>query len=121
VHPIYHRYVKVKEEEMRKLLIAMLALSTLAWAHGGKKTDNQSRAGSDWYQATLNSQVDQSVRLNQTVSPAATAFAERGPAPSGTPPAMAGRAGAQDDFYNQKIQIQSEVNRRDLNALKKAP
>ncbi len=88
---------------MRKLLIAMLALSTLAWAHGGKKTDNQSR------------------RLNQTVSPAATAFAERGPAPSGTPPAMAGRAGAQDDFYNQKVQIQSEVNRRDLNALKKAP
>lgn len=105
---------------MRKLLlVAMVALSTLAWAHGAKKTD-QSRSGNDWYNQMLAAQVDQRVRLNQTISPAATAFAERGPAPSGTPPAMAGRAGAQDDFYNQKVQIQSEVNRRDLNALKGA-
>ena len=106
---------------MRKLLlVAMVALSTLAWAHGAKKTD-QSRSGNDWYNKVLAAQVDQRVRLNQTISPAATAFAEREPASFQQPGSMAARQGGRgEDWYDQKVKTQSEVNRRDLNALKGA-
>ena len=102
---------------MRKLLlVAMLALTTMAWAHGAKKTD-QTKAGNDWYQAMLDRHVDQQVKLNQTVSPAATE-----PAAFQAPSSMAAREGDRgEDFYNQKIRIQSEVSRRDLSALKSAP
>ena len=106
---------------MRKLLlIAMLGLSTLAWAHGAKNMKQQSQAGNDWYQTTLNAQVDQSVRVNQSVSPAATAFAERESFQQ--PGSMAARQGGQgEDWYDQKIKTQSEVNRRDLSAIKSTP
>ena len=106
---------------MRKLLlIAMLALSTLAWAHGAKKTDHQSsRAGNDWYQAMLNTQIDQSVRLNKTTGPPAIAFSENAPAQFQTPSAMAARQGGKgEDFYNQRVKIASEVHQRDLDAKK---
>ena len=105
---------------MRKLLlVAMLAISTLAWAHGAKKTDQTSQAGQNWYQAMLDRNVDQRVKLNQTISPAATAFAERETFQQ--PGSMAAQqGGTAGDFYDQKVQIQSEVNRRDLGALKSA-
>ena len=106
---------------MRKLLIVVLALSTFAWAHGAKTDQSRSSAGNDWYQAMLNSQVDQSVRLNQSISPTATAFAEREAAPFQQPPSIAApQAGGGEDWYNQKLKIQNELNLRDLNVLKGA-
>jgi len=99
---------------MRKvLLIAMLALSTLAWAHGAKKGD-QARAGNDWYQAQLNSQVNSFVAVNQAVAPSPTSE----PASFQAPGSMAAPGGGSDDWYNQKIKSASDVNRRDLSALK---
>jgi hypothetical protein len=105
---------------MRKLLlIVMLGLSTLAWAHGAKNMKQQSQTGNDWYQAQLNSQIDSSVRFNQTIAPSATAFAEREPGAFQQPSSMAAReGGGGDDWYNQKLKIQNEVNRRDLQSLK---
>lgn len=103
---------------MRKLLIVVLALSTVAWAAGKHGATKSKHAGGDWYQATLNVQCDQFVRLNQTIAPTATAFAER---ESFQPPAMAARGVRGEDWYNQKVMIQSEVSQRELKALKNAP
>jgi hypothetical protein len=103
---------------MRKLfLIALLALSTLAWAKGKDHLKSQS-SGNDWYNHQLSAEVNKSVRVNQTISPSATAFAERESFGGQRPGAMAGRTGGGEDFYNQKVAIQSEVSRRDLAALK---
>ena len=104
---------------MRKLLlIGMLAVSTLAWAHGAKKGGDQSRAGNDFYQATLNTQVEQFVRLNKTGTPS-SALAEN--APFQAPGSMAARQGAGgDDWYNQRLKIATDVRQRDLGALKGA-
>ncbi len=106
---------------MRKfVLIGMLALSTMVWARGAQKSGgHQSSGGKDWYQATLNTQIDQSVRLNQAgaASPAVQ-FSENEPAAFKTPPAMAARGAGGDDWYNQKIKIANGVHQRDLGALK---
>ncbi len=110
---------------MRKLLlIAMLAVSTMAWAHGAKKMDNQTRsdAGTDWYQAKLNPQIDQFVRLNkpEVIQSPSVAFSENKPVSFETPGSMAARQGG-SDWYDQKVKIAAEVNRSDLEALKNAP
>ena len=104
---------------MRKLLlIAMLALSTLAWAKGKDHLKSQS-GGGDWYNQTLASAVDDRVRINQTISPSQTAFAEGESFSGPQPGSMAASTGGGEDFYNQKVAIQSEVSRRDQAALKK--
>ena len=101
---------------MRKLFIIVLALSTFAWAHGAKKTDQtRSGAGNDWYQAMLNSQTDHFVRQNQAITSTTAAAAEN--ATFQTPGSMAARQGG-EDWYNQKVAIQSDLSRKELNSLK---
>ena len=110
---------------MRKLLlIAMLVLSTLAWAQksGSHLGKGQTQRSGDWYNQTLAAQADQFTRINATQSPSATAFKEQenfsGPLPSSM---AASNPGLQsEDSYNQKVAIQAEVSRRDLAATKKA-
>jgi hypothetical protein len=107
---------------MRKLLlIAMLVLSTLAWAEKGShlgKGQKTQQSGS--YNQILAAQADQFTRINATQSPSATAFKEQenfsGPQPGSMAASNPGVQG--EDWYNQKIAIQSEVSRRDLAANK---
>ena len=108
---------------MRKLLIAVLALSTMAWAHGAKKTDQtRSGAGTDWYQAMLNPQINNWSALNkpEVIEPPSVAFSENKPAPFETPASMAARQGG-SDFYDQKVKVAAEVNQQDLGALRTEP
>ena len=105
---------------MRKLLILVLAFSTFAWAHGAKKTDQSRAAGNDWYQATLNREIDHSVAVNKTTEAPSVAFSEN-PAGFQTPASMAARQGGQgSDWYDQRVKIANDVNLRDLHALKMA-
>src|SRR6266496_3437490 len=111
-----------RRTHMRKLLlIAMLVLSTLAWAqksgsHMGKgqRSDLQTQQSGDWYNQTLAAQADQFTRINATQAPSAIAFEEQENLGVAQPGSMAAAPGSQgQDFYNQKLAIQSEVSRRD--------
>ena len=103
---------------MRKLLlIAMLALSTLAWAKGKDHLNSQS-SGNDWYNQRLSVAVNDQIRFNQTVSPSQNAFTEHENFTGPQPGSMAANTRGGDDWYNQKIAIAAEVNRRDLTAHK---
>ena len=107
---------------MRKLLlIAMLALSTLAWAKGKDHLQSQ-KGGADWYNQQLAVQVDQFVRLNQAIPLSGTAIAEREPFSGQQPGAMAAPQGSGSrDTIARGVANDSEINRRNLEALKNAP
>ena len=108
---------------MRKLLlIAMLALSTLAWAKGKDHLQSQ-KGGADWYNQSLTVQVDQFVRLNQIIPLSGTAIAEREPFNGQQPGSMAAsqRGSASRDTIARGVANDSEINRRSLEALKNAP
>jgi hypothetical protein len=108
---------------MRKLLlIAMLALSTLAWAKGKDHLQSQ-KGGADWYNQSLTVQVDQFVRLNQTIPLSGTAIAEREPFGGQQPGAMAApqQGSVSRDTIARGVANDSEINRRGLQALRNAP
>jgi hypothetical protein len=106
-----------EEAPMRNLLlIATLSLATFAWAQPAASDNDMSNnrsADSDFYIQTLASQVDQSTRVNDTLTPSAEALAAQ-PESMASPDSMASNTESQNGagWYDQVVQSQAGLNTR---------